>query len=98
MSLCEIEAQSDITLNYEAHMRPILSELQHKVQTAITSDPRTREYGIDVLEQNGVITLKGTVPTREVSDTAESLAAEVFGVRGVINELEVTTRGETNRR
>lgn len=78
-------------------MRPILSELHQKVQEAIAQDPQTREYGIDILEQNGVITLKGTVPTREVSETAESLAREIFGVRGVINELEVSPSGATNR-
>jgi len=79
-------------------MKPILSELQHKVQKALMEDARTREYGVDVFEQNGVITLKGTVPSREVSETAESLAKDVFGVRGVINELEVSTVNEPHHR
>lgn len=71
-------------------MKPILSELHSKVQTAILDDPRTREHAIEIIEQNGVITLKGTVPTYEVSEAAESLAKDVFGVRGVINELQIS--------
>ncbi len=77
-------------------MKPIHSELHFKVEQAIMDNPQIREYGIDILEQNGVITLKGTVPTHEVSETVESLAKNVFGVRGVINELEISTSNEPN--
>ncbi|MEW6401057.1 MAG: BON domain-containing protein [Chloroflexota bacterium] len=79
-------------------MNPNLSDLHMKVQNALLEHPRTREYGIDVLEQNGVITLKGNVPSREVSQTAEDIAAGVFGVRGVINELEISEVNETRNR
>jgi hyperosmotically inducible protein len=78
-------------------MKQKMSNLQLKVQRAILEDARTREIAIEVLERNGVITLKGVVPSREVSEIAESLASDVFGVRGVINELEIAIVKETGR-
>jgi hyperosmotically inducible protein len=74
------------------------SDLRLKVQKAIMEHARTREYGIDVMEQNGVITLKGNVPSREVSQTAEDIASGVFGVRGVLNELGISEVNETRSR
>lgn len=79
-------------------MNPIHSELHLKVLEAILDHPRTRDHAIDVLEQNGVITLKGHVPSREVSEIAEKVASDVYGVRGVINELEISAVNETGNR
>lgn len=64
--------------------------LQSRVQTALVDDPRTRKHGgIEVLDNNGVIILKGSVASREISDAAEAVASEVDGVRSVINEMDV---------
>ena len=66
-----------------------MHDLQHQVQTALMDDDLMRDYGIEVLDSNGVITLRGTVPTREARDRAEAIVHEVEGVTSVINELDV---------
>ena len=68
---------------------PTSTYVQQEVQTALMQDQLTGEYGIEVLDNNGVITLKGVVPSREVSERAEAVARDVAGVQGVINELEL---------
>ena len=68
---------------------PTSTYVQQVVQTALMQDRLTGEYGIEVLDNNGVITLKGIVPSREVSERAEAVARDVAGVQGVINELEL---------
>lgn len=69
-------------------MRPAF-DLQHQVQDALMEDKHTRDFGIEVLDSNGVITLRGTVPTREARDRAEAIVRGVPGVTSVINEIDV---------
>ena len=66
-----------------------MHDLQHQVQTALMDDPDLREYGIEVMDSNGVITLTGTVPTTEARDRAEAVVRNLAGVTSVINELDV---------
>jgi osmotically-inducible protein OsmY len=63
--------------------------LQHQVQSALMEERILENEGIDVLDSNGVITLRGTVASREARDTAEAIARSVTGVSNVINELDV---------
>ena len=65
------------------------ADLQLKAQKAILDDPRTREQGIEVLDDNGVVALEGYVTSREVKETAKSILSEVSGVVSVINRLEI---------
>ena len=64
-------------------------DLQHQVQTALMQDKHMKDHGIEVLDTNGIITLRGTVPTRDVREKAEAIARGVEGVTTVINELDV---------
>ena len=52
-------------------------------------DRDMREYGIEVLDSNGSITLRGAVPTHAARDRAEELVRNVEGVTSVINEIDV---------
>ena len=70
-------------------MEQTMTDLQLKAQKAILDDPRTKEHGIEVLEDDGVITLKGYVPSQDTSKAAESVVRELMSVVGVINELHV---------
>lgn len=70
-------------------MEKTKTDLQLAAQKAILDNPRTREHGIETLDDNGLITLKGTVPSYEVSETAEKVVERVFGVASVLNELEI---------
>lgn len=62
---------------------------QHQIQAAFMDDRDMRDYGIEVLDNNGVVTLRGTVPTPAARDRAEELARSMEGVTSVINELDV---------
>ena len=64
-------------------------DLQHQVQTALMDDADMRDYNIEVLNSNGIITLTGKVPTAEARDRAEAIVREIAGVTTVINQLNV---------
>ena len=64
-------------------------DLQHQVQAALMEDRNMRDYGIEVLDNNGIITLRGTVPTRDARERAEEIVRGTDGVTTVINELDV---------
>ena len=63
--------------------------LQLQVESALLQDHLTQDYGIEVLDSNGVITLRGMVTNRKVREQAEAVTREVPGVTTVINELDV---------
>lgn len=69
-------------------MNEATTDLQTRVQRALMDDSRTKEYGVEVLDNNGVIILRGTVPSREASTAVEMVAREVDGVVSVINETD----------
>ncbi|HSB02792.1 MAG TPA: BON domain-containing protein [Anaerolineales bacterium] len=64
-------------------------DLQHQVQAAFMNDRAVQDYDIEVLDANGVITLRGTVPTQAAREKAEAIARGLDGVVSVINELDV---------
>lgn len=66
-----------------------MNTLQKSVQKALTDDLRTREAAIEILNENGVITLSGIVPHIKTSEAAESIVKEVDGVVSVVNEIQV---------
>lgn len=70
-------------------MEKTLTDLRLKAQKAILDEPRTKEYAIEALEENGIITLKGNVPSSEVGEIAKTIVEDVPGVTGVINAMEV---------
>jgi osmotically-inducible protein OsmY len=65
------------------------NSLQLQVESALLQDRLTQDFGIEVLDSNGVVTLRGVVPSREVRDRAEAIVRTVVGVTNVINELDV---------
>jgi len=65
------------------------TNVQLDVQTALMQDAQTQDYGIEVIDNNGIITLKGVVPSLEASERAEIIAKDIDGVRAVFNELAV---------
>jgi osmotically-inducible protein OsmY len=66
-----------------------MHDLQHQVQAVLMDDHDLEDYGIEVLDSNGVVTLSGTVPTVEARERAEALVRNVAGVTSVINEIDV---------
>jgi osmotically-inducible protein OsmY len=61
------------------------------VQARYYSDAAVRGRDIDVTTDNGIVTLRGTVPDDQSRQQAENIARNVDGVAGVQNELRVGT-------
>jgi len=66
-----------------------MTELAKRVDRALVEDERTAEYGIEVLENAGIVTLTGTVGNQKTRQAAEEIARAQEGVDEVINDLEV---------
>jgi len=64
-------------------------DLQHQVQEALAEINELRGAQIDVLDTNGVITLRGTVPSVNARERAEEIVRGMDSVVTVINELDV---------
>jgi hypothetical protein len=73
-------------------MKQIMSELASQVSEAIhQNEAFSSEWEVDVLEQNRVITLDGTVPSAGSKAKAEEITKNQSGVKGVINNLDIET-------
>lgn len=64
-------------------------ELQDRVLKALEFEPSVDAAKIGVTAHEGVVTLRGSVPTYQEKWTAERTAGRVFGVRALANDLEV---------
>lgn len=63
--------------------------LTGKVKTALSTRKGLDTSDINVETNNGVVTLKGDVPSREQAETAEKVALGTTGVQAVDNQLMV---------
>lgn len=63
-----------------------------RVDAALQSDPRTHLAVIEVINDRGIVTLSGNVPSVEVRTAAEEIAEHQAGVITVVNALEVKPR------
>lgn len=73
-----------------------ITELTERVESALMNDPRTKDFGINVIDNNGIITLTGKVPSLKISQAAEDLVSQQEGVVDVINQLEYEARGQSS--
>ncbi len=64
-------------------------EITDAVRIALEKDPFVNASQIRAATHDSVVTLRGQVPAEAEKDMAEADAWYVFGVNGVINELEV---------
>lgn len=65
------------------------SVITAKVKSALVGDKQVSAMKIAVTTKDGVVTLKGAVPSAEVGQHALQLAAGVEGVKDVKSELTV---------
>jgi osmotically-inducible protein OsmY len=64
-------------------------ELQQHVQNALDWEPSVKATSIAVSNHDGVVTLRGDVPSYVEKFTAERVVRSVYGVKGVANDLRV---------
>ncbi|MBO9537701.1 BON domain-containing protein [Herbaspirillum sp.] len=67
------------------------SVITAKVKAVLVGDKQVSAMKITVTTKDGVVTLKGAVPSAEVGQHALQLAAGVDGVKDVKSELTVKT-------
>jgi len=67
------------------------AQLKDKVVENLMQDSRLADYPIEVLNNNGVITLTGEVPSQELSEAAEAIAKHTDGAVTVINEIVINS-------
>jgi len=63
-----------------------------KIKTALSLSKRIPASEISVDTQNNVVTLRGEVASQEIRDLAETIAADISGVKEVHNHLYVIDR------
>ena len=68
-------------------------DIRQQVVEALRSDAATIDLVIDVIVRNGVVHLRGQVPTLDDADSAEEVVGRVPTVREVIEELEIPALG-----
>jgi sporulation protein YlmC with PRC-barrel domain len=68
--------------------------LTAKVKTALSLSKRVPSDKINVDSKNGVVTLRGEVPSTDVASTAESVVRDVPGVSDVANHLYVAGQSQ----
>lgn len=59
------------------------------VEATLVNNAGIWVHGLKVTSERGVVTVTGEVITDEDRDVAEEIAAQVAGVRGVVNELRI---------
>lgn len=64
-------------------------DLETRVVAELEADAQTTDLLIHVIVRNGIVHLRGRVPTLADAEAAEAVAARVPGVREVVEELEV---------
>jgi len=67
--------------------------LARAVGSQLAGDPAVGDTNIRAEVHEGVVTLKGSVPSQGVADRAVELAGGVEGVKGVLSELDVASDG-----
>ena len=67
--------------------------LAKRVQDALAQDPRTEDLILDVVDENGIVTLTGTVPSHDAREAAEKVARQQEGVIEIVNDLAVKALG-----
>jgi hyperosmotically inducible protein len=67
-----------------------------KTRGALLAADGLEESGINVDVNNGVITLRGTVPSQDQVKKADAVAKSVSGNKGVQNQIKVSACGNSN--
>lgn len=71
-------------------MGSLFNSLSDNIQKKINDhDAFLEEWEIEVLEENGIVTLKGAVPSQKVAENIELFTKKQKGVNVVINELSI---------
>ena len=85
-----------VLLGVGCSKKPTDAALATNVQKKITADSSLTAQPISVAASSGIVTLSGTVGDQNMRDAAAKDAAEVDGVRTVVNNLNVAGGANAN--
>lgn len=68
------------------------TQLKDEIETMLRRDSRTRDFPIEVFDNNGIFIIQGEVPSETMSRYVEDIVRDVDGVVSVLNELYVKAR------
>ena len=68
-------------------------EAEH-LRSALATDPRVMQPGLDVSVTADVVVVRGCVPTGAVRDGVAAVLGEQLGGRRLVNDVEVTPNRE----
>ena len=68
-------------------------EIDDSVKRRLAGDPEVKGGTLEVIVNDGVVTVKGIVRTDRAKTKAEKVAGRVKGVTKVINEIKVSPTG-----
>jgi osmotically-inducible protein OsmY len=71
-----------------------ITDLKVRVEAALAKDPRTQNISFEVINENGLITLKGQVEEPALRQAALHIASQQDGVIDVIDEIGLTLETE----
>ena len=69
-------------------------ELRHQILNLLRESDQVNRLDISVHVKDGIVKLTGKVPSYQSKNAAESDVSRVVGVRGVENQLEVSSPGD----
>ena len=76
-------------------MTQVFSSTAAKVEEAIMDHEAFKEnYEINVVENGGVVTLRGKVPSKDYLQLAEAITQGIENVSSVINQMEIDSSME----
>lgn len=71
-------------------MDKIINKFSKQLQKMIQDNKAfKKEWNIEVLEENGIVTLEGAVPSRDIMEKVEAFIQSQEGIEAVINELDI---------
>ncbi len=85
------DADKDATTADQQKMNPSDRAITRKIRAEIMKDKSLSSYAhnVKIISQDGKVTLKGSVRTREEKAAVEQKAASIAGEGNVTNEIEV---------
>ena len=71
-------------------MDKIVNEFSERLQNMIQeNDAIKNDWNVEVLEENGIVTLTGAVPSQNTLEKVEAYIQKQEGVEAVVNELDI---------
>jgi osmotically-inducible protein OsmY len=64
-------------------------DLLKRIDEALLNDSRTKDTAIEIIDENSIITMRASVPSRRISQAAEDIVSNQTGVVDVINALQI---------